>query len=144
MKLNVSITQNSKGGLNKSSTAKPASIYILGCIPLVSTISGISQALLGIVHAIVHLVNAIFRDNWTHHLKEARIGLKHVALGSIAAFPIIGNICMIVFSALKCANLRKRVDVKNVLSNYTVGNYEFEPVCYGSKCEEAIIVRELR
>lgn len=127
VKLNVSVTHNTPGNFSKNSTGKPSPFYILGCIPLVSTVSGLSQALLGTVHAIIHLVNAIFRDNWTHHLKEAGLGLKHVVLGTIAAFPIIGNIFMIVFSVIKIARLQKEVDkrIEEKGQIYQVGDYQF-------------------
>lgn len=71
----------------------------LGYIPLVSTITGLSRALLATVHTIVHLGCAIFLKNRQHHLQEAVLGAKNIGLGTVSAIPIIGNIAVFVIDA---------------------------------------------
>lgn len=70
-------------------------------LPVVSTFTGIAQAFLGTVHAIAHLVLAIFDSkNRLHHMKEAELGAKNVAYGSLYALPIIGNIASLFINGL--------------------------------------------
>lgn len=65
----------------------------LGCIPLVSTVSGLGRVLLGVVHAITHLACAIFdKINREYHFNEVRFGLKNVSQGLVEMFPIVGNV----------------------------------------------------
>lgn len=68
----------------------------LGHIPVVSTITGLGRALLGLVHTIVHLSCSIFSKNREHHLKEAKLGAKNIGRGLVEAIPVIGNITMYI------------------------------------------------
>ena len=67
----------------------------LGYIPLVSTITGCCRALLGIIHAIVHLVVAIFSKDTAYHLGQAALGGRNIARGLIEMVPIIGNVALL-------------------------------------------------
>lgn len=89
-------------------------LYRLGRIPFVSSITGLYQALLGTVHAIVHLVYSIFSDNRNHHLREAKLGGKHIVLGLTTAVPVIGNIFMIFFCLIK-----QRKEERMISESYT-------------------------
>lgn len=69
----------------------------LGYIPVVSTVTGLARALLGVIHSIVHLVSAIFdAKNRDHHLQEAKLGGYNIGRGVIEMIPIIGNIVCFV------------------------------------------------
>jgi hypothetical protein len=81
----------------------------LGYKPIVSTITGLGRALLGLVHTIVHLVCAIFSKNKAHHIQEAKLGAKNIARGLIEAIPIIGNITMFVVDYLRMGKFEKMV-----------------------------------
>jgi len=61
---------------------------------VISTITGLGRALLGLVHMIIHLVAAIFSTLKDHHLKEAELGAWNFGFGLIEMIPIIGNIAM--------------------------------------------------
>lgn len=76
-------------------------LNICGYIPGVSTITGLSRALLGLVHTIVHLVCAIFSSNRTHHLQEAKLGMKNIGRGLVEATPIIGNIATFIVDKIR-------------------------------------------
>ncbi len=82
---------------NRSSTvSSTCKLNISGYIPVVSTITGLGRALLGVVHTIVHLVSAIFSQNREHHLQEASLGAKNIGRGFVEAIPVIGNITLFV------------------------------------------------
>lgn len=66
----------------------------LGYIPVVSTVTGLTRALLGLVHTIAHLACSIFTKNRDHHLQEAKLGAKNIGIGLVEAIPFIGNIRM--------------------------------------------------
>jgi len=78
-----------------------------GYRPIVSTITGLGRALLGIVHTIVHLVCAIFSKNREHYLQEASLGAKNIGRGVVEAIPVIGNITMFVIDLLRMNKYEK-------------------------------------
>jgi len=92
-----------------------------GYIPGVSTITGIGRALLGIVHAIIHLACSIFSQNRSHHLAEAFLGAKNIGRGLIEAIPIIGNITMFFvdikrmnrFETMALDHVKNKAEYKN-------------------------------
>lgn len=82
-------------------------LNILGYIPVVSTITGLSRALLGLVHTIIHLVCAVF-GNREMHLKEACLGLKNICIGLIEAIPVIGNITILFIDIYRIDKYEKQ------------------------------------
>src|SRR5690349_17346812 len=59
----------------------------LSWYPVISTISGIARALLGIVHIIVHLACAVFSASREYHLSQARLGASNVLRGAGESVP---------------------------------------------------------
>lgn len=87
----------------------PCMLNILGYIPVVSTVTGLARALLGIVHIIVHLTCSIF-NNRDHHLAEAKLGLKNIGRGLVEALPIIGNITMLIVDQVRMSKFHKMAE----------------------------------
>ncbi len=104
------IFSESKGCSSSTNTGTGSTnckLNTLGYIPVVSTITGLGRALLGIVHTIVHLVCAIFPKNREHHLQEASLGAKNIGRGLVEAIPVIGNITMVVVDLLRMNKFEK-------------------------------------
>jgi len=73
-----------------------------GYMPVMSTITGLGRALLGIIHTIVHLVSAIFdRQNQAQHVQESTLGAKNIARGIVEAIPIAGNLAMYITDEIR-------------------------------------------
>lgn len=79
-----------------SSTVYGNTMNALGCIPVVSTITGLTRALLGLVYTINHLARSAFNQHRQYHLQEAKLGAKNIKTGLIESLPIIGNITMYI------------------------------------------------
>ena len=88
-------------------TSKLCKLNKLGYIPVVSTVTGLGRALLGLVHTIVHLACLIFSclpnfsKNRDHHLEEVILGAKNVGRGFIESIPVFGNITMLIVDLLR-------------------------------------------
>jgi hypothetical protein len=91
----------------------------LGYLPVISTISGLSRALLGTVHTIGHLACAIFSKHKEHHLQEAKLGLKNIGRGLIEAIPIIGNITMLII------DIQRTSIFENMVKNQIEMNHSY-------------------
>lgn len=69
----------------------------LGYIPVVSTITGLARALLGVIHSIVHLVMALFDGhNRAYHMEQVALGGRNIVRGSIEMVPIVGNLALFI------------------------------------------------
>lgn len=74
----------------------------LGYLPGVSTITGLGKILLGIIHAIVHLVCAIFdKKNRSKHLAEAKLGSVNILRGLGELAPVAGNIGVAIYDGTR-------------------------------------------
>lgn len=82
----------------------------LGYIPVVSTITGSGRAVIAVVHTVVHLVCSIFSKNRNYHLKEAKLGAKHIIRGVIEATPVIGNIIVIMLDRVRINKFEKMAE----------------------------------
>jgi hypothetical protein len=110
-----------KKNINQSSSTNTVSNWnIAGYLPVVSTISGLSRALLGLVHTIGHLACSIFSKNKEHHLQEAKLGAKNIKRGLIETFPIIGNITLFINDQIRLGKYEKMADqqIKNNTNAY--------------------------
>lgn len=83
-------------------------LNILGYVPFVSTITGLSRALAGLVHTITHLVYAIF-DEKEMHLNEACLGFKNICIGLTEAIPVIGNIIILAVDLIRIEKYETKV-----------------------------------
>lgn len=95
---------------DRSVSSQPCTLNILGYIPVVSTFSGIGRSLLGIVHSVVHLACAIFSQNRTHHLSEAKLGAKNIVRGLVEAIPVIGNITLLIVDVMRMKHYQKMAE----------------------------------
>ncbi len=99
-----------------SSTSETSSevwsgLNVCGYIPVLSTVTGFSRSLLGVVHTIVHLVNAIFdAKNRLEHFEEAELGAINIGRGLIEMVPIAGNITMLTVDILRSDIFSKRAE----------------------------------
>lgn len=86
---------------------------VCGVIPGVSTVTGIGRAILGLVHAIIHLVKAIFdKLNRKEHLIEAALGFYNLGRGVVEAFPLLGNIIVGIFDIYRLNKQQNAYDAK--------------------------------
>lgn len=99
----LTLRLNTTTSFSKSTTLKRGQgsrFTRLSWIPLVSTVLGPCQALLGLVHTIGHFAIFIFTKNQSD-LEEVKLGAKNIVRGSIATLPIIGNIILFVFDIIR-------------------------------------------
>jgi hypothetical protein len=107
-------------------------LNLLGYIPVVSTITGLGRALLGLVHTIVHLACSIFSKNRDHHLEEAKLGAKNIGRGLIEAIPVIGNITMFIVD-LKRMNKFEKMAKDQIDKNKSAYNNQAVMFIYGQE-----------
>lgn len=90
----VTLVPNINTGYNETRTnAWKITLWIPG----VSTITGLALALTGTIHAIVHLVCALFdKKNREGHLKEAKLGGINIVYGIVGMIPAVGNIAIMI------------------------------------------------
>ena len=107
-------------------------LNILGYIPAVSTVTGLSRALLGLVHTIVHLACSIFSKNRDHHLEEAKLGAKNIGRGLIEAIPVIGNITMLIVDFKRTSKFEKMAE-DHINKNRSAYNNHITMFIYGKE-----------
>ena len=79
----------------------------LGFVPILSTPTGLSRSVLGVIHTVVHIAAAIFNaKNRRHHLAEAHIGALNAARGLVEAVPILGNALVITMDYKRAKRFR--------------------------------------
>ncbi|CRX38683.1 hypothetical protein [Estrella lausannensis] len=83
-------------GLGVTVDTQPTTWNRLGWCPVISTITGIARALLGIVHMIAHLACALFSASSAYHFTQARLAVSNVFRGVGEALPLIGNLAFFV------------------------------------------------
>lgn len=107
-------------------------LNFMGYIPVVSTITGLGRALLGLVHTIVHLACSIFSKNRDHHLGEAKLGAKNIGRGLVEAIPVIGNITMVIVDQVRVTKFEKMA-ADHIDKNKTAYNNHAVMFIYGQE-----------
>lgn len=93
-------------------------------IPLASIASGTPKAVLGLMHTIAHLAQAIFdKQNRYEHLKEAGLGFYNVVRGTIAVVPLFGNGIVAAFDVYRIYQARK-IHTAKIRAYLRAGNIE--------------------
>ncbi len=117
---------------SRSIESTNAKINLLGYIPVVSTITGLGRALLGVIHTIEHLAGAIFSDHREHHLQETLLGAKNIVRGLVEAVPVIGNITMFVVDILR-VNKYEKMAKEKIEKNKAAYNNHISMFIYGQE-----------
>lgn len=92
--------ENGSGGKGeyKYYSYRTSSWNVLGCIPIIRSISGTLRACLGVADVITGITLSIFQKN-SEHMKLAQIGVKNIIRGAVEIA------CDVIFAACVVASL---------------------------------------
>lgn len=107
----ISINEKAPFGRSTKRLAYHSILNKLGYIPLVSTVTGLGRAHLGMIHSIVHLAIAIFNPkNRVHHFEEAKLGGINLGRGLVEVVPVFGNITTSVVDMVRAKKFGKQAE----------------------------------